>query len=101
MTKSGGISPCPIPGENSIWTLRPSSYALTGRHGGLSPSIVGADDVARVDLIALDEFVEGFAAKHLRAKGKNAMEINRADVAELVDARDLKSGAISVSTWFS
>ncbi len=34
---------------------------------------------------------EGFAAKHLRAKGKEAMEINRADVAELVDARDLKS----------
>jgi hypothetical protein len=27
----------------------------------------------------------------LRAKGKKAMEINRADVAELVDARDLKS----------
>jgi hypothetical protein len=64
---------------------------LTGRYGGLSPSIVGADDTARVDLIALDKFVEGFAAKHLRAKGKKAMEINRADVAELVDARDLKS----------
>jgi hypothetical protein len=66
---------------------------LTGRHGGLSPSIVGADDVARVDLLAPDEFVEGFAAKHLRAKGKKAMEINRADVAELVDARDLKFSA--------
>jgi hypothetical protein len=34
---------------------------------------------------------EGLAAKHLQAKGKKAMEINRADVAELVDARDLKS----------
>jgi hypothetical protein len=53
-------------------------------------SVHTADDVARVDLLALDEFVEGFAAKHLRAKGKKAMEINRADVAELVDARDLK-----------
>jgi hypothetical protein len=27
----------------------------------------------------------------LQAKGKKAMEINKADVAELVDARDLKS----------
>jgi hypothetical protein len=34
---------------------------------------------------------EGLAAKHLRAKGKIAIEFNRADVAELVDARDLKS----------
>ena len=34
--------------------------------------------------------IEGFAAKHLRAKGKKAMEINRAGVLELVDRRDLK-----------
>jgi hypothetical protein len=69
---------------------------LTGRHGELSPSIVGADDIARVDLLALDEFVEGFAAKRLRAKGKKAMEINRAGVLELVDRRDLKAFA---SRW--
>src|SRR6185503_18266897 len=31
------------------------------------------------------------AAKHLRAKDENVMEIDEADVAELVDARDLKS----------
>jgi hypothetical protein len=37
--------------------------------------------------------VEGLPAKHLRAKGKKAMEINRADVVELVDARDLKFAA--------
>ena len=34
---------------------------------------------------------EGNPAKHLRQKGEKAMEINNADVAELVDARDLKS----------
>src|ERR1700730_5446858 len=34
---------------------------------------------------------EGFAAKHLPARDEKAMEINKADVAELVDARDLKS----------
>jgi hypothetical protein len=44
---------------------------------------------------------EGFAAKHLRAKGKKAMEINRADVAELVDARDLKSPGATEITHLS
>jgi hypothetical protein len=34
---------------------------------------------------------EGLAAKHLRAKAEKAMEINRANVAELVDAWDLNS----------
>jgi hypothetical protein len=34
---------------------------------------------------------EGFVAKHLRVKGKKAMEINTAGVLELVDRRDLKS----------
>jgi hypothetical protein len=33
----------------------------------------------------------GSSAKRLRPKGKKAMQINEADVAELVDARDLKS----------
>jgi hypothetical protein len=32
-----------------------------------------------------------FSAKRLRPKRKKAMGINEADVAELVDARDLKS----------
>jgi hypothetical protein len=36
---------------------------------------------------------EGFAAKHLRVKGKKAMEINTAGVLELVDRRDLKFSA--------
>jgi hypothetical protein len=36
---------------------------------------------------------EGFAAKHLRAKGKKAMEINKAGVLELVDRRDIKFAA--------
>jgi hypothetical protein len=36
--------------------------------------------------------------KHLPAWDKKAMEINRADVAELVDARDLKSpGATEIA----
>ena len=34
---------------------------------------------------------EALTAKHLRQNGEKAMEIKRADVAELVDARDLKS----------
>jgi hypothetical protein len=41
------------------------------------------------------------AAKHLRAKGKKAMEINKADVAELVDARDLKSPGATEITHLS
>jgi hypothetical protein len=35
--------------------------------------------------------LEGKGVKLLRLRGKKAMEINEADVAELVDARDLKS----------
>jgi hypothetical protein len=34
---------------------------------------------------------KGLLAKHLRSEGKKAIGINDADVAELVDARDLKS----------
>jgi hypothetical protein len=34
---------------------------------------------------------EGSVGKHLREKGEKAMQIKGADVAELVDARDLKS----------
>ncbi len=34
---------------------------------------------------------EGLAAKHLPRENEKAMQINDADVAELVDARDLKS----------
>jgi hypothetical protein len=35
--------------------------------------------------------IEGLPAKHLRPGSEKAMQINDADVAELVDARDLKS----------
>ena len=34
---------------------------------------------------------DGLVVQHLQVQGKNAMEIKVADVAELVDARDLKS----------
>jgi hypothetical protein len=34
---------------------------------------------------------KGLTGKHLPAQSEKAMEINRADVAELVDARDFKS----------
>ena len=40
-----------------------------------------------VDIVQRD----GSAVYHLQVQGKKAMEINDADVAELVDARDLKS----------
>jgi hypothetical protein len=48
---------------------------------------------------------EGFSAKHLPLQSKKVMQINRADVAELVDARDLKALAVteinrlSCKTW--
>jgi hypothetical protein len=41
--------------------------------------------------IAALEKRKGLIGKHLPARHEKAMEINRADVAELVDARDLKS----------
>jgi hypothetical protein len=45
--------------------------------------------------------IEGFAAKHLRTKGKKAMEINWAGVLELVDRRDLKSPGATEITHIS
>jgi hypothetical protein len=36
---------------------------------------------------------EGLAAKHLPRNGEKTKHFNKADVAELVDARDLKSPA--------
>jgi hypothetical protein len=41
--------------------------------------------------IAALEKRKGLIGKHLPARHEKAMEINDADVAELVDARDLKS----------
>jgi hypothetical protein len=44
---------------------------------------------------------KGLIGKHLREKPEKAMQINGADVAELVDARDLKSPGATEITHLS